>query len=337
MVNRADKTKVNSTDIARMAGVSRATVSYVINNRADQPVREETRMRVLEAIHQSGYRPHASARALVSGKTKTIGLWLQIVGRSVSGHVAQRICRQARSDDFHVVVVEIANETAASLAVSALLDFGTVDGILAVDASGVIDTLLDDVRPLPPIVSVGPAYTTNTDYVGVDLRGGSRAAMNHLIGRGCRKIAFTVHSIELSAGDPRYDAYMEGIRSIGAEPDILRMPMIGREHGYAVVMERFRAGERPDGLFCFNDDVAIGANKAISDLGLRVPDDVAIIGSDGIEDVLYSTPALSTVAQPFDEMCTTAWSYLMRRLAEPDAPIMGAVLPMELIARGSTL
>lgn len=205
-----DKSKVNSADIARMAGVSRATVSYIVNNRADQPVREETRQKVLDAIHRSGYRPHAGARALVSGKTKTIALWLQVVGRSVSAHVVERICRQARSADFHVVVVEIANETVQSLAAGGLLDSGTVDGIIAVDARDFVDTVLLQMQSLPPIISAGPAYTTRTDHVGVDLRGGSEAAMNHLIESGCRRIAFLVHTRELKEGDPRYDAYLAG-------------------------------------------------------------------------------------------------------------------------------
>lgn len=114
----------------------------------------------------------------------------------------------------------------------------------------------------------------------------------------------------------------------------MRLP--GHADGYSAVLERFRKPNRPDGLFCFNDEVAIGANRALSELGLRVPEDVAIIGSDGIVDSLYAIPSLSTVAQPFDEMCSTAWTSLMQRIAEPKAPIMGAVLPMQLIPRGST-
>src|SRR4051794_26450007 len=114
-----------------MTGVSRATVSYIINNRTDQPIREETRRRVLEAIEQSGYRPNSTARALARGRTMNVALWVPIANRSVSGHYIDQIVRLAKSDEYHVVVVEIAGETSESLSRAGMLDSGMVDGILA--------------------------------------------------------------------------------------------------------------------------------------------------------------------------------------------------------------
>lgn len=332
----AAKNGINSADIARMTGVSRATVSYIINNRTDQPIREETRRRVLDAIEQSGYRPNSTARALARGRTMNVALWVPVTNRSVSGHYIDQIGKLAKNDDYHIVVVEIAGETPESLSRAGMLATGTVDGILAVDARQLVEDLFERYQHLPPIVTMGPAFSTKTDYAGVDLAQGSWLAMQHVLGQGRHQIAFVAHELHHYPGDPRYDAYMAGIESIGAEPDILSLEQPRRSYARLAVLERFRHRDTPDALFCFNDDCAIGANRALSELGLRVPDDVAIAGSDGIDETEYSIPSVTTVAQPFADICDLAWGLLRRRMQQPDAPISGSVLPMQLIVREST-
>jgi LacI family transcriptional regulator len=332
----ASKSRISSADIARMTGVSRATVSYIINNRVDQTISDETRKRVLDAIEESGYRPNSVARALVSGRTMTVALWVPIVNRSVSGHFINHIGRLAKADGYHVIVVEIAGETPDSLSSTGLLDAGQVDGIIAVDATALIEGLLDRFQNLPPIVSMGPAYSTHTDYAGVDLAGGSRLVMQHLIERGCTKIALISDQISSSPGDPRYDAYMEGVRMLGTKPDVLPVESVRMADSYWAVRERFERSNPPDGLMCFNDECAIGANKALSDMGIDVPGEVIIIGSDGIAETQYSVPEISTVAQPFEATCSRAWHFFLRRLEQPGAPICGEVLQMNLIVRRST-
>jgi DNA-binding LacI/PurR family transcriptional regulator len=93
----------------------------------------------------------------------------------------------------------------------------------------------------------------------------------------------------------------------------------------------------PDGLFYFNDDVAIGAFRALRDLGLRIPQDVALVGCAGIEDTAYHDPPLSTIAQPIEEMCVTALSFLIGRIKEPSIPVQQIVLQPRLEVRGSSL
>jgi DNA-binding LacI/PurR family transcriptional regulator len=335
-INMPSKRRISSADIARMAGLSRATVSYIINNRKDQSISEETRQRVLEAIAQSGYRPNSAARALASGKTKTIALWVPLTNRSVSGHFINHIGTQARADGYHSVVVEISGESPDSLSKAGLLDAGSVDGILAVDASGLINDLLTRFQNLPPIVSMGPAYSTNTDYVGVDLAGGSNLAIEHLISGGCRRITLLADYRHQYPGDPRFDAYAAGVASLAGEQDVLPLAHASFADAYRAVWDRFDRPNMPDALFCFNDECAIAANKALADKRIKVPDDVAIIGSDGIDETQYSIPDISTVAQPFEQISSLAWQYLRRRIVEPSGPIVGEVLPMHLLVRNST-
>jgi LacI family transcriptional regulator len=328
--------KVNSVDVARLAGVSRATVSYVLNQRQDQTIREETRRRVLDAVQTLGYSPHLAARTLKTGKTGMIELWVPSTYHSVFNHVAEQITQLAQESGQHVIVVHIRAETRESLASAGLLSGRNMDAVLAFDARDLINDILDADPHTPPIISLGPAYSSRTDHVGVDLHKGVLQAVRHLCLSGCRRIASAGLQTRLTAGDPRYDAYTHAIQGAGLSPEFIPLEQCDYEHGYRAVREYFDSANHPDALFCWNDETAIGANRALAELGLHVPEDVALMGVDGTRETAYVVPPISTVAQPFAGMCHLAWSFLQRRLQEPDLPLQGAVLPMSLEVRAST-
>lgn len=332
--------KVSSVDVAKLAGVSPATVSYVLNKRADQTIREETRRKVLDAVQSLGYQPNLAARTLVTGKTKMVGLWVPNSYRSVFNHVIEQVMQLGQGSGYHVLIVHINTETRESLAESGLISGWNVDAILALDARDLINEILDAHPGAPSIVSMGPAYSTRTDHVGVDLHGGSVEAVRHLVASGCKRVAFAGTAQRLRAGDPRYDAYLQVMAEAGQKPQFIPLLISdyaqSHHHIHAFYTEMKDKKTRPDGVFCWNDETAIAANRALCDLGLRVPQDVALIGSDGIRETLYSVPTISTVAQPFDEMCRLAWEFLERRINSPRAPLQGKVLPMTLQQRAST-
>jgi len=332
--------KVNSFDVARAAGVSQATVSYVLNGRSDQMIREETRQRVLEAARALGYRPNLAARTLVTGKTGMVALWVPFSFHSVYSHVMEQIVRLAKETHYRILVAQIHGETSETLNAGGLLSAVHVDGILAFDTGGLVGQIAGDAQALPAIVSFGPTYSPRVDHVGIDLYGASLQAVRHLRDSGCHRIAHATDEFALSNGDVRVRAYIEVMAESGLEPEVILMGRGDFEDSYRHLREYFdnAAAQNavPDGLFCWNDEAAIGANRALADLGLRVPDDVAIIGSDGIRETLYSVPALSTMSQPFEEMCALAWDYLMKRLQDPAIPIQQTVLPMRLEQRAST-
>jgi LacI family transcriptional regulator len=186
-------------------------------------------------------------------------------------------------------------------------------------------------------VSFGPAYSTNVDHVGVDLYGGSLQAVRHLFEIGCRRVAYAGHERDLRNGDPRYDAYVQVVAENRATLELIPLDHGYYADSYCGIKAYLSENTAPEGLFCWNDEAAIGANRACADLNLNVCRDVAIIGSDGIREVGYSVPALSTVAQPFEEMCSTAWTFLLNRLQDPTLARQGAVLPMRLERRASTI
>ena len=328
------KTRVNCYDVARMAGVSQATVSYVLTRREGKRISEETRLKVLHAADELGYHPSMAAKTLATGKTGTIALWLPLIHQSVFNHVAGGIVESARSGGLNVMIVQ--GQSSDSLAKIGLLSPTNVDAILAHDATGLVNDILDRPQGSPPIVSFGPAYSDRTDHVGIDLHAGSLDAVRHLFQVGCRRVAYAGHRDNLHEEDPRFRAYLKILNEFDAQPELIPLTFGDYEAGYRSVKEHIKPNSYPDGLFCWNDEVAIGASSALSDLGLRVPQDVAIIGSDGIRETAFFQPSISTVAQPFSEMCDLVWAYLRRRLEEPACAIQSAVLPMKLVQRAST-
>jgi len=328
--------KVNSFDVAKHAGVSQATVSYVLNGRYDLRIRQETRDKVLEAARDLGYQPNLSARSLALGSTRTIALWVPFSYYSVFNHVIEQVMRLARDSQFHVVIAQWTSESEESLLGLGNYSGANVDAVIALDARELVERILDSAPGAPPIISIGPAYSLRTDHVGVDLPCGSRLAVHHLLEIGCDRIAIAGHRDHMHVGDPRFRAYVEAMQAHGRPIEPIPCANDDSEHAHEAVKEYFQAGGRPDGIFCWNDSAAIGANRALADLGIRVPDEVAIIGSDGIRDAQFCVPALSTVAQPFQEMCELAWQYLQDRLTDPARPVQGTLLPMTLVARAST-
>lgn len=122
----------------------------------------------------------------------------------------------------------------------------------------------------------------------------------------------------------------------GREPEYILAPDDTRRSVGGVLKDYIARRGAPDGLFCFNDDMAIGAFRALRDLGLRIPDDVALVGCDGIEDAAYLDPPLTTIVQPLEEMCATAWQFLERRLLQPLLPLQQVTLEPSLEIRGSS-
>ncbi|HEX5322348.1 MAG TPA: substrate-binding domain-containing protein, partial [Capsulimonadaceae bacterium] len=174
------------------------------------------------------------------------------------------------------------------------------------------------------------------DHIGVDLYGGSLDATRHLLSIGCKRVAYAGNQDYLHEEDRRFAAYARAIREFHGEPILIPLDEGDYDAGYRAVLKHVVPGDHPDGIFCWNDEVAIGAIRALAELGLRVPEDVAVIGSDGIRETAYCQPTISTVAQPFIEMFSLVGSYLQRRWQEPDLPIQGTLLPMRLIQRAST-
>jgi LacI family transcriptional regulator len=335
-------------DIGKALNLSHTTVSRVLNARDDRFISEATRLRVQEAARQMGYRPHHVARALATGRTHQVAVWMRNMSSAYDAQVMRNLLSQLHEDSYQAVIgvadlFHAPGSSKAGTGVTPALPetFWSVDGCLAFEAIPDLVAMLgpDALRQLP-LVGIGGAHFSSPelpdmDYVGIDLRVGVEEALHHLFAIGCRRIAF-VGAIRPEDTEPRLATYRAVMERSGRPLEIVTTEHHSRAAAYAVTRAAITAHGCPDGMLCFNDDVALGAYRAIRDLGLRVPHDVALIGHDGIEDVDYLDCPLTTLVQPVEQMTCLAWDYLRRRITAPELPPQQTLLQSHLIQRAST-
>ncbi|PAZ16478.1 transcriptional regulator [Streptomyces sp. SA15] len=328
-----------SVDVARLAGVSQKTVSRVFND--EQYVSAEVRRRVLEAAEELGYRLNNAARALASGRTRSIGV--VTLGTALYGPASllMGIERAARDTGYALRVVNTLEGDPGGIAgaVESLLEQG-VDGIVI---SEPIDEGIDEpevsIHVDVPVLVLGapPAFAgprVVTAGVGADLL--ARAATEHLLELG----HVTVHHL---AGPRRWFAArdrLEGWRAALAAHGRTEPPVVegdwSASSGYAAGRE-LAADRDVTAVFAANDDMAIGLVRALTEAGRRVPDDVSVVGFDDIPVAAYVNPPLTTVRQPFDAVAQTGLKLLVHAIENPQAePLLASDPPVELVVRTST-
>jgi DNA-binding LacI/PurR family transcriptional regulator len=323
-------------EVAAVAGVSRATVSRVIN---DSPkVSPAVRATVEAAIAQLGYVPNRAARSLVTRRTDSIGLvvsepealvfsdpFFAGIVRGVSGALAET--------NMQLVLV-IAQTAGQRKKLEQYVLNGHVDGVLLVSLHG------DD--PLPaglaaagvPAVLVGrPVRGVPLPWVDADNRGGATAAVRHLLGRGRRRIATITGPQDMSAGVDRLDGYRDALP--GPARALVEIGDFSEESGVRAMTALLDREPGLDAVFAASDLMAAGALRALRAAGRAVPDEVAVIGFDDSIIARQTDPALTTVRQPVHELGREVTRRLLEMIGTGAAPAPGLVLPTELVVRGS--
>ena len=326
-------------DIAREVGLSPMTVSRALASGDGASVKPRTRQLIEEAALRLGYQPNRSARALASGRTFVVGLWISHLHSSVYSQIA-RACQRALGDtDLQLVVSEMDWHFYAD---NAHRQFQwPIDGVLAVDPPPLIE-MEKLLGPSPwqdiPRVHLGAGQNVPWpgDTVFVDLGAGTRAAIEHLLRIGRKRIAFFVPSHCDQAGQCHYDAYVATMKQAGLPTRCIVAPSWELPAARRAVADSIAQHGAPDAIYCHHDEFAIAAFRAVRDLDLRVPADVAIIGCEGNDFLEYFDPPLSTVAIPIEAMCARALNLLQRRIREPAATPQHLTLPFEFLARGSS-
>ncbi|HEU5354429.1 MAG TPA: LacI family DNA-binding transcriptional regulator [Actinocrinis sp.] len=324
-----------SVDVAKAAGVSQKTVSRVLN---DEPyVSDEVRRRVLEAAEQLGYRLNGAARALASGRTRSIGV--VTLGTALFGPATllMGVERAVRDTGYALRVVNTMEGDMAGIAgaVESLLEQG-VDGIVI---SEPIDEGEVPVRVDVPVLVIGapvPFAAPHVVTAGVGAGVLAVAATDHLLDLGHR----TVHHL---AGPLRWYAARDrlaGWRTALAARDRFQPPVVEGDwsaaSGYAAGRE-LAADPAVTAVFAANDDMAIGLIRALTEAGRRVPDEVSVVGFDDVPVAAYITPPLTTVRQPFDAVAREGLELLVHAIEHPHDQLASAVEPpVELIVRAST-
>lgn len=327
-------------EIARLAGVSRSTVSRVLNSHPN--VRPQVRARVLAVIQQQGYVPQAAARSLASRRTRVIGL--------VIPHTAARIF----DDPFFGPVIHSITEACAALGYFVMLAMLThdrepsfyervvrgrhFDGMIML-SSDIDDPLLPLLmRDRLPLVLFGShPYFDELSWVDADHRSGVREAIRYLVGLGHRHIATITGPLTMQSALDRRDGYKQGLLEAGLP---IRQELIAegdwtQQSGYRALQHLLQVPVPPTAVFVASDSMAVGAMRAAAAAGYRIPDDLSIVGFDDLPFAAYTSPPLTTIHQPVGDMGATAVRLLVELIEHRASAPQQVRLPTRLVVRES--
>lgn len=327
-------------DVARHAGVSPMTVSNVINRHPH--VKDSTRDRVLLAMEELGYRVNIAARNLRAGRTGKIGLAVPEIDRPYFGQLAARLIAIGERRGYRVVVEQTGLSRENELAAIADSRLRIYDGLILAAASMHREDE-ESLRASHPIVIVGEQeFHRNTDHVSMANDRGAQIATEHLIDRGCRRIALVTGSLAEDSGiaRARHRGFITALDAHGVPYDeslVIEIPLT-MENAYRHVTRMIERSVRPDGIFCITDTVAFGAMRAIVDQGLSIPRDIKVAGFDNVDESRFSIPRLTTIDPDHDKLASQAMELLLARIADPDSdtPPRGVVCETTLVVREST-
>ncbi|WP_202873807.1 LacI family DNA-binding transcriptional regulator [Kribbella speibonae] len=330
---------VTMADVARSAGVSTMTVSNVINGRPR--VGAATRERVLATISELGYQVNLAARHLRAGRTGVVGLAVPELERPYFAQLAGRLADRFEAHGLRIVMERTGGGREGELDAVAFSRLRMYDGLIL----SVVDldpSELNQLRTDAPVVMIGErALPSRFDHVMMDNVDGARQATAYLLGTGARRVA-------MIGGDPTGSANMPGLRAEGyaiahaeaavpVDPALNVRSSFGLQDGYDAIRSLLDRGIAFDAVFALTDVVAMGVLRALADAGLRVPDDIQVVGFDDIDEAAYLVPSLTSVNPGHDEMADRITELLTAQITGgPTGDPKEVVVPAQVVARGTT-
>lgn len=322
-------------EIAQLAGVSSATVSKVINGK-DEYISETTRQRVLDIVEREGYIPNGIAKSLRMKNTKTIGLIMPDVMNLFFAELARGAEDAAEKKGYSVILCNTDNKGSKEERYIKILQEKKVDGIIMTAAENSAAKSLE--RCNTPIVLVDRDIELDREIgrITVDNEKGAYMATKFLIEKGCSNIAYISSKLWSKPSAERLQGYKRALRENGMKfkEDITYYKNFRTETGYLGILNVIEKDKTIDGIFCGNDLIAIGAINALKEKGIRVPEDVKVVGFDNISICDFLSPPLTTVKQPIYEMGEEAIKMLID-IINNRSTSLNKVLNPTLIKRGS--
>ncbi len=329
--------RITYKDVAEYAGVSIATVSYVLNN-GPRPVAVETRKRVEEAIATLGYYPNEVARSLRLQQSSTIGLVVPSATNPVYAEVAQELERVCTEAGFLVLLCNSARQREWESKFVHMLRAKRVDGVVIIPLHDPLTLIQPLQQARIPIVVLEHSLPNVHCLASTDRQGG-RQGTQHLIELGHRRIGLIRRQPSSALSAQRLTGYQQALTAAGLlyEPDLVVECMTGQAAGAAAMRQLLALPQPPTAVLTHNDVLAMGAIHAIHAAGLSVPGDISVVGYDDITSAAYLYPPLTTVRHPKAELGTLAAETLIKLLQSSDEfPPQTITLPTELIVRSST-
>jgi LacI family transcriptional regulator len=311
-------------DVAKLAGVGKVTVSYVLNGQGRTArISDETAKKILRAAEQLSYRPNAVARMLVTKRTDLIAVVFQrgdffSSGSAFTAEVLRGVGAKAVETGFDIMLhtKEVPSQTEADV-----LADGRVDGVLILrdEDDPTVVGLAD--RGLPCVRFFSRSHSADKPYVDADNYSGGRLATRHLIDLGHRRIGMVRGSLRSTSSNDRYNGYRDALEGagIGVAPERV-LSVSSTSSDFEPLLQLMKSKDRPTALFFWSDEIAVAGAACIRRIGLRVPEDVSIIGFDSLDVCNHSTPPLTSVRQPIFDIAQEATQLLVSLIrGEPAA------------------
>jgi DNA-binding LacI/PurR family transcriptional regulator len=331
--------RVRLEDVAKLAGVSMKTVSNVVH---DYPhVSVKTREKVQSAIEQLGYRPNLTARTLATGRTGMLALAIPEIDQPYFAEIARHIGEEATRRGYRIIVEQTLNDIEAERAVIRDREEGLVDGVIFQPVR--IDTMeIARLRPDTPLVLLGEgARPLTADHVMIDNVAAAREGTEMLLRQGRQRVAFfgMVRRDPTQSTHLRLLGYQEGLHATGALADpalVIETDWFSVEEGVAALQAAIDAGARFDAVLCRDDLFAMAALRVLDQAGMRVPEDVAVLGWDDTVLARYGTPALSTISPDKAAIARAALDLLEDRMGGFDGVGRHRIVPHAIAERATT-
>ncbi len=341
MAGRVPNPRPTLEMVAAAAGVSRGTASRVLSGATNvSPAAAEA---VHKAASELRYRPNLSARSLVTGRTGLVGL---VVNES-NDHLfsdpyfaeVARGAHDALSDADVAMVLTLAGDARER---DRLIDLAALrlDGLLVIHGHSDLELVRGIERVHVPAVFSGRVPITGEStvwYVDADNRGGARTATEHLLARGCRRVATITGPRDMAAGHDRHLGWVDAVTAAGLAPSDQHVAVgdFSTDSGRAAMQQLLADVPDLDGVYVANDLMALGALAVLAESGRSVPGDVAVVGFDDVEAARTSSPPLTTVSQPMADIGRRMAELLLQQLGDPELDPVHEVLPTTLVVRAS--
>ena len=337
MPRKKTSTEVTIKDVAREAGISYSTVSRVVNNK--EYVKPATRQRVLEAMEKLGYQANLQARSLAGGRTNVVGLLVHDIASPYTGELIRGIDDVLAANDYELMVYTTHRRKNQEPKFVATMARGLTEGlliVLPVQAEKYIENLRE--RNFPYVLIDQNSEDSQAPSVTSANRQGACDAVEHLIGLGHRRIGVITGWMDIAGARDRLAGYKLALakHNIPFDPDLVIEGDFTPPSGYIGTEKLLNLNKPPTAIFPSNDDAAAGALDAIKNGGLRVPEDISVIGFDDVPMAANLSPKLTTVRQPIEEVGKIATQMLLNIINNPELEREHIVLPTKLIIREST-
>jgi LacI family transcriptional regulator len=334
---KLSSSKVTIVEVAQKCGVSLGTVSRVINN--DPHVAPETRERVSKVMQELGYVANRQARSLRAQKTNVIGVLVPDLGTGYIGEIMHGIDNELALAQLDLMLFTTHRTAIKEANYVANLVRGMVDGLLLVLPRNPADytgTLTH--RKFPFVLIDHQGGGAPCPAVGATNWQGAYNATEYLIKLGHKRIGFITGSMDLGAATDRLDGYNSALRlhHLPEDPRLVFEGTFFQPDGYSGACALLDLDNPPTAIFASNDSMAMGVMDAVHSRGLRIPEDISIIGFDDVPQAALVRPTLTTVRQPLEQMGGVATQMLLDLLKNPGKHLDRIELPTELIVRGST-